>query len=204
MVANAELRKHYRQRLAQESDFSCERSWHSVQALLHGLSTSPAPELILMELAWDSPPLSEVFTAIRRQAPESRIVVLADTATDPAIAAALLAGATGCLVKHSPDSKVVEGLREVRSGGACMSPSVVKTLVDLLRQTAGAQKDYRLTKRERLHLQMMTRGLSKKEIASELSLSFHTVDSHLRSIYRKLEVNTRSGAVAKALRHRLC
>jgi DNA-binding CsgD family transcriptional regulator len=65
------------------------------------------------------------------------------------------------------------------------------------------QHDYGLTSRERNILELMTQGLIKKEIADQLSLSYHTVDTHLRNIYAKLHVHTRSGAVAKALKERL-
>jgi ATP/maltotriose-dependent transcriptional regulator MalT len=64
-------------------------------------------------------------------------------------------------------------------------------------------EDYGLTAREKTILELMTQGLLKKEIAGQLSLSYHTVDTHLRNIYAKLHVNTRTGAVAKALKERL-
>jgi len=65
------------------------------------------------------------------------------------------------------------------------------------------QPDYGLTTREREILEAMVRGLTKKEIAAELGLSVHTADFHLRHIYEKLQVNTRTGAVAKAVREKL-
>jgi DNA-binding CsgD family transcriptional regulator len=68
---------------------------------------------------------------------------------------------------------------------------------------AAPSQDYGLTPREQKILELMTQGLIKKEIADQLSLSYHTVDTHLRNIYTKLHVHTRTGAVAKALRERL-
>jgi len=97
----------------------------------------------------------------------------------------------------------VEAIREVLAGGAPMNPNVARSVLDMFARLAVPQHDYNLTEREQGILEMMTQGLTKKEIASQLSLSYHTVDTHLRNIYTKLHVHNRSGAVARALKDRL-
>ena len=99
--------------------------------------------------------------------------------------------------------KIVESIRDVYAGGASMTPRVAHSVLDMFSRLQVPQRDYGLTAREQSILELMTEGLIKKEIAEKLSLSYHTVDTHLRNIYAKLHVNTRSGAVAKALKERL-
>jgi DNA-binding NarL/FixJ family response regulator len=92
---------------------------------------------------------------------------------------------------------------EVRAGGAPMNGRIAKMVLRQFAQQPPPRPDYGLTLREQEILEALVRGLTKKEIAAELHLSVHTADFHLRHIYEKLHVNTRTGAVAKAIRERL-
>ncbi len=84
-----------------------------------------------------------------------------------------------------------------------MTPSIARRVLEMFSRMAPAKTDYGLSEREKLVLEKMVEGLTKKEIANVLDMNFHTVDAALRSIYSKLEVNTRTGAVAKALKEKL-
>jgi len=84
-----------------------------------------------------------------------------------------------------------------------MTPRVAGSVLQMFSKMAQPKQDYGLTEREQKILELMTEGLIKKEIADKLSLSYHTVDTHLRNIYTKLHVHSRTGAVAKALKERL-
>ena len=84
-----------------------------------------------------------------------------------------------------------------------MTPQVARHVLDMFSRLPAPREDYGLTEREQKILELMVDGLIKKEIADQLTLSYHTVDSHLRNIYTKLHVHTRTGAVAKALKERL-
>src|SRR5437588_2891582 len=100
--------------------------------------------------------------------------------------------------------KIIESVREAHAGGAPMTPRVAREVLDMFsRLRPSQQQGYGLTLREKQILEAMASGLLKKEIAEQLTLSYHTVDTHLRNIYVKLHVNTRTAAVAKALRERL-
>jgi DNA-binding NarL/FixJ family response regulator len=91
----------------------------------------------------------------------------------------------------------------VFAGGAPMTPRIAHSVLQMFSRMMVPHQDYGLTPREQKILELMTEGLLKKEIAEQLTLSYHTVDTHLRNIYSKLHVNTRTGAVAKALKERL-
>jgi len=115
----------------------------------------------------------------------------------------ICAGAAGYLLKTSSAAEITQAVRDALGGGSPMTSRIARRVLDMLSKLAPKQSDYGLSDREKEILQLMVTGLIKKEIAERLSLSVHTVDTYLRRIYEKLEVNTRTGAVAKALKEGL-
>jgi len=113
------------------------------------------------------------------------------------------AGASGYLLKTSSMGEIPDAIREVATGGAPINSQIARRVLDMFSDMAPQGKDYGLTEREKEVLDEMVKGLTKKEIADQLDLSFHTVDKHIRGIYSKLHVNTMTGAVAKALKEGL-
>jgi DNA-binding NarL/FixJ family response regulator len=99
--------------------------------------------------------------------------------------------------------QIGEAIREVMRGGAPMSPPIARRVLGMFTKMGPAKSDYGLTEREKEMLELMTQGKTMKEIADVAGVSYHTVDSHLRNIYAKLHVNSRAGAVAKAVKERL-
>jgi DNA-binding NarL/FixJ family response regulator len=130
-------------------------------------------------------------------------VVLTVYEDDDKIFRAICAGASGYLLKGSAAEVIVNSVREALSGGAPMTPRIASRVLTLFTQFAPKQADYGLSEREREILRLIVAGRTNKELAAELELSIHTVDTYLRRIYSKLEVHNRSGAVAKAFREKL-
>ena len=116
------------------------------------------------------------------------------------IADALRHGASGYLSKRASADEVVQGIRDVMRGGAAMSPQIARRVLNIFAQLNAPGVDYGLTNREKDVLNELVAGKTKKRIARDLSLSIYTVDTHLRSVYTKLHVNTQTAAVAKALK----
>jgi DNA-binding NarL/FixJ family response regulator len=117
---------------------------------------------------------------------------------------AICAGASGYLLKTADEDAIANAVHDVLQGGAPINSRVARMILNMFAaQMAPPAQVYRLSLREREVLEMMVQGLIKKEIADRLNLSYHTVDNHLRSIYTKLKVHTRTGAVAKAVSERL-
>jgi DNA-binding NarL/FixJ family response regulator len=116
---------------------------------------------------------------------------------------AICAGASGYLLKTAPIERIVEAIEEALRGGAPLTPQVAQSVLRMFATLAQPAQDYGLTAREKKILELMTQGLIKKEIADRLGVSYHTVDTHLRNIYTKLHVHSRTGAVAKAIKERL-
>lgn len=199
-----DYRETIRDVIESEPDLTCTRAFQSGEELLAHLKDNYAPEVILMDigLAGDMNGI-EVVERLRPIAPGTRIVMLTIEESNETIAEALRAGASGYLAKTTTAKKIVAGVHDVMTGGAAMSAKVAKSVLDMFRQHSVPHFDYQLTKRETEVLEQLVKGMSKKRIAKELVLSPHTVDTHLRSIYAKLHVNTQTAAVAKALSEKI-
>jgi DNA-binding NarL/FixJ family response regulator len=159
--------------------------------------------LLLLDI--DLPGMSgiEGLPLLVAAAPSTKVVVWTVFDDHEKVFQALCAGAAGYLLKTATIEEISEAVREVLRGGAPINPRIARRVLDVLSQVAPPRKDYRLTPRECEILEVMVQGLTKKQIAERMGLSYHTVDSHVRSIYEKLHVTSCHAAVAKALKERL-
>ena len=186
--------------LKQAGGMECQRLFASATEALSALAQEKAPNVILLDI--DLPGMSglDAISRIKSAAPDTEIVMLTVSDDPDKVARALCTGASGYLLKSASMDRIAEAIREVVVGGAPMTPRVARMVLDLLpRSTSARKNEHGLTVREREVLELMTCGLAKKEMAERMSLSFHTIDTHIRNIYAKLHVHTRSGAVAKAM-----
>jgi DNA-binding NarL/FixJ family response regulator len=123
---------------------------------------------------------------------------------DRRIFEALCAGASGYLLKKTPPARLLECLKEVIAGGAPMSPEIARRVLNLFREIRPPDHvDYMLSPHELRLLKLLVEGHSYKTAAAELGVSVKTISFHLQKIYEKLQVHSKSEAVAKALRNRL-
>jgi DNA-binding NarL/FixJ family response regulator len=189
--------------LNQAQDLQCSHDFSSSEEALDELTRGAVPDVILLDVELPGLNGLEAVKRIKSISPSSRVIMLTVFDDHDKIFKSLCAGASGYLLKTSPMEKIIESVREVHDGGAPMTPRVARSVLDMFTRTAQPHKDYGLTTREEKILELMTQGLIKKEIAEQLSLSYHTVDTHLRNIYTKLHVHTRTAAVSKALKERL-
>jgi DNA-binding NarL/FixJ family response regulator len=181
----------------------CAHRFASAEEALEVLEEGAVADVILLDVELPGINGIEAIQRIKAISPTTRIVMLTVFDSHDKIFKAICAGASGYLLKTSPAEKIVNSIIEVYRGGAAMEPKVARSVLEMFARLAPPQQDYGLTQRERSILELMTQGLIKKEIADRLTLSYHTVDTHLRNIYTKLHVHTRTGAVAKALKERL-
>lgn len=113
-------------------------------------------------------------------------------------------GACGYLLKKTPPARLMESLNEVMNGGAPMSPEVARKVIALFREVRPPESaDYHLSPHEIRLLKLLVEGHNYKTAAAELKVSVNTIRFHIRSIYERLHVHSKSEAVAKALRERL-
>lgn len=167
------------------------------------LKRNEAPRVVLMSLELPGRTGIEAIRQIKGRSPASQIVVLTASEEEDQIRELLCAGACGCLLRSASSEQVVDAIEIARSDGAPVSPSIAQTVIRLLRRHVRPRGDHGLTAREREILHLLIEDHTQKEIAERLFISPHTVDTHLRNIYRKLGVHSRVGAIVRALRERL-
>ena len=184
----------------------CDGNFTSVEAAFAALGRETPPDVILLDVQLPGMHGIESLAIFRELAPDARVVILTVFDDADKIFRAVCAGASGYVLKSAGIDQIGQVIGQVVAGGAPMTPEVARKVLDAFAAMQTGQEcldDYHLTLREREILRLMADGLLKKEIAKHLDLSVHTVSTHLRRVYGKLQVQTNTGAVAKALRERI-
>ncbi|GAB3762186.1 response regulator [Spirosoma pomorum] len=159
------------------------------------------PDVILMDIDMPGRTGIEAVALIREQTTMPKILMLTVFEDVERIFAAISAGAVGYLLKKTPADRIIDAIREVMAGGAAMTPSIALKVLDTFRAPAPSPPaKYALTDKERDVLRRLVEGDSYKLIAYHCQISMGTVRTHIVNIYEKLHVNSKSEAVAKALK----
>lgn len=162
------------------------------------------PDVVLMDLGLPGMAGIEAIELLRTRAPRVQAVVLSVHEDDEHVFRAICAGAVGYLTKPVMPDKLLEAVEAAFGGGTPMSPHIARRVLDMFRQyTPPRHADYNLTEREIGVLERLVDGNGYKEIADALFISVYTVRAHLRNIYEKLHVHSKSQAVSKALQEGL-
>ncbi|HXF99222.1 MAG TPA: response regulator transcription factor [Bacteroidota bacterium] len=162
------------------------------------------PEVVLMDIGLPGMPGIEATSRLKKELPHTEIIILSVFEDDDSVFRAICAGASGYITKPVMPQRLLEAIDQAFNGGTPMSPHIARRVIELFRRHAPPPKaDYNLTKRELEVLVLLTEGHDYKEIADRLFLSQFTVNAHIRHIYEKLHVHSKSQAVAKALNERI-
>jgi len=165
---------------------------------------SDLPDVALCDIGLPGMSGIEGMRLLKKQYPQLLLLMLTVYDDDERIFDALCAGACGYLLKKTPPVRLLEGLKEAVTGGSPMSPEVARRVITLFRDIRPPERaDYELTPHETRLLKLLVEGHNYKTAALELNVSINTVSFHMRRIYEKLQVHSKSEAVAKALRDRL-
>jgi DNA-binding NarL/FixJ family response regulator len=150
---------------------------------------------------------AQAIAAIKSRCPSTNILVFTVMENDDQVFSALRAGASGYLLKDAPAAQIVESIEEIRSGGAPMSFPIARKVLsefrDLSSQSEIEDVVSPLSKREVEILECLYKGDSYKEIADKLSVSIHTVHTHIKNIYNKFHVNSRAQAIYEAVQQKI-
>jgi DNA-binding NarL/FixJ family response regulator len=184
------------------SGFRCRASYACMEDALAGLR-SPLPPIALVDLGLPRMSGIEGMRLLKERFPGLVLVVLTIYDDDERIFEALCAGASGYLLKTTPPARLLECLQEAAAGGSPMSPNVASRVIRLFRELHPPVLEHDLTPHELRVLSLLVNGHNYKTAAAELKISVNTISFHMRSIYQKLHVHSKSEAVAKALRHRI-
>lgn len=162
------------------------------------------PDVILMDIDMPGTSGKVALKEIKSHYPEVEIIMLTVFDDNENIFECILSGASGYLLKSTSPEKIIEAIKDVKEGGAPMTAQVAKKVLQLLPKEANETKESTyLTTREVQVLSFLTKGYSYKLIASELQISIDTVRHFIKIIYKKLHVNSMTGAVSKAIKDKL-
>lgn len=182
--------------------FRCTGAFRSYEDALDDLQTSP--DVLLSDIGLPGVSGVDGVRLFKERFPEASVIMLTVYQDDDKIFQSICNGASGYILKKDPPSRILDAIKEVQDGGAPMSSEIALKVVTAFRSLAPPKADPSgLTKREEEILDELVSGNSYKSTADHLNISIHTVRFHIRSIYEKLHVHSKSEAVAKALKNRL-
>jgi len=183
--------------------YRCHLVFRSMEDAL-ARAWSEVPDVALVDIGLPGMSGIDGLSRLREKYPGVALLMLTVYEDDERIFEALCAGASGYLLKKTPPDKLLECLGEVLQGGAPMSPEVARRVLRLFREIRPPQRvEYDLTPHELRLLRLLVEGHNYQSAAGELGVSFSTINFHMQNIYGKLQVHSKSEAVAKALRQRL-
>jgi DNA-binding NarL/FixJ family response regulator len=201
---NELLRDSLMEAINKSGQISCRNSFGSGEAALDLIEKEElVPDIILLDIGLPGMNGIELIPELKKLTPSSKILIITVHDDDENVFNAICAGASGYLLKDLSADGIVNSISEVMNGGAPMNSHIAKKVLGMFRDQNVKFDGYDLSEREKEILALLVDGLSKKQIAENIFLSHHTVDSHIRNIYAKLEVHSRSSAISKAIREKL-
>jgi DNA-binding NarL/FixJ family response regulator len=203
-VVNVEDQRELREGLAQlidsAPDFRCIGRFATMEAALSAISEL-LPDLALVDIGLPGMSGIEGIRLIHERHPQILLLVLSVYDDDDRIFEALCAGACGYLLKKTPPDRLIQSLREAVAGGSPMTPEIARRVVELFREFRPPQKaDYELTPHELRLLKLLVDGHTYQSAAAVFGVTVHAITFHMRRIFEKLQVHSKSAAVAKALK----
>jgi DNA-binding NarL/FixJ family response regulator len=199
----ARTREGLRALIGSSDGFECIGAWGSMEAALAADWNVP-PNVVLVDLGLPGMSGIEGMVVLRRRCPSAALVVLTVYEDNDRVFRALCAGATGYLLKNTAPAKLVESLREANRGGAPMSPEIARLVIEVFRRVHPPEKaTHNLTPQELRLLKLLVEGHSYKTAATDMAVSINTIAFHIQNIYAKLQVHSKSEAVARALNEKL-
>jgi DNA-binding NarL/FixJ family response regulator len=170
---------------------NCENVIYETRTLL--------PDLILMDINMPIVNGIEGTRIVRQNFPNVIIIMQTIFEDETNIFNAIQAGAQGYILKSTSTTKLIEAIKEAHEGGAPMTPSIARRVIDAFRKPVSIKKEevFVLSEKENSILELLSKGMSYKQIAVESNISYHTVNSHIKKIYEKLHVNSATEAIVK-------
>jgi DNA-binding NarL/FixJ family response regulator len=199
----ARTREGLRALISASEGFECIGAWGSMEDAL-AADWRVQPNVVLVDLGLPGMSGIEGIAVLRRRCAGAALVVLTVYEDNDRVFRALCAGANGYLLKNTAPAKLVESLREANNGGAPMSPEIARLVIEVFRRVHPPERaTHNLTPQELRLLKLLVEGHSYKTAATEMGVSINTIAFHIQNIYGKLQVHSKSEAVARALNENL-
>ncbi len=179
-----------------QNDLSCETSVESIEEFLSEVNKQDKPDLIICDIGLPGVSGIEGIKILKEKIPGVEVVMLTVDDNSESIFKSLCNGASGYLVKNTSLDKIKESIDIVLNGGSAMSPNIARKVVEYF--TPAKHVESELSDRENEIVEGLVEGLSYKLVAHKLDISIDTVRHHIKSIYRKLNVNSKAEVIAKS------
>jgi DNA-binding NarL/FixJ family response regulator len=200
---NKELREGLEQLISGTRGLECVGAYGACSLLLEEVP-SLSPDVILMDIGLPGMSGVECVKLVKGREPDINILMLTVYDDDQKIFESIYNGASGYLLKKTPPAKILEAIEEIHAGGAPMSGKIARRVLTMFqRSNKPVSHQLELSQREKEILHGLVDGLSYKMIAEKYFVSIDTVRTHIKHIYDKLHVHSKSQAVAKAIREKL-
>lgn len=199
---NARFRESLEMLIVTTSDMELCGSFEDTNRLVQKIEVLQ-PDVVLMDINIPGVNGIDAVKIITDNFPGIHVCMQTVFEDEDRIFASLCNGASGYILKNSPPEKVLQAIREVADGGSFFSSSVARKVLTSFQNKTTTNNFVQLSEREKEILKLLVDGMSYKLIADKVSVSYETVHSHIKKIYEKLHVNSKSEAVVKAIRHKL-
>ena len=196
---NDKLRGTLARVLNRAEGFRCLSQYPSAEDALKDLP-NVKPEVVLMDINLPGMNGVECVRQLKPLLPQTQVMMLTVYEDTENIFNALAAGANGYMLKRTSTKELIEAIHEVKRGGSPMTMHIARKVVQSFQKSAPAQPSENLSEREQQVLDLLSQGLIYKEISDKLGIGYETVHTYIRRVYEKLQVRTRTEAVAKFLR----
>lgn len=184
--------------------FECVGAFPNCNHLLKNISQA-RPDVVLMDIEMPGISGIEAVALIKEEFPEMKILMETIFDDDEKIFNSICAGAEGYILKHTSPAEIMEAITEIHEGGSPMTPSIANRVLKMVKdKPAFSQKEsFDLSVREKEILFCLVKGMSYKMVAHTCFISIETVNVHIKNIYRKLQVHSKSEAVIKAIKGKI-
>ena len=183
----------------QSKEYECIGAFPSAEDALDVIDTLD-PEIVLTDIGLPGMDGISFLREVKKSHPECSVVMLTIFEDDDRVMKSIMAGADGYLLKKTPPNKIASALNELNDGGAPMSTQIAKKVLEVFRVAPAQDHTASLSEREVEILEQLVKGYTSKQIAEKLFISSETVRGHLKNIYQKLHVHSKTEAVAKVLK----
>jgi DNA-binding NarL/FixJ family response regulator len=201
---NSQLRESLFDLIDASEGFVCIAAYANCEDILEKIRTIK-PDVILMDIELPGMNGIEAVGKIKAKYPEIKILMETIFEEDEKVFRSICNGAEGYILKNTPPSEIMMAIREIHEGGAPMTPAIAARVMRMFKENLASHPDdsFNLSAREKEVLKCLVEGMSYKLIANNCFISIDTVHGHIKNIYKKLQVHSKSEAVAKAIRRRI-